>query len=424
MLRRCGSHRIVLAIVTALACSGFALDPLFAEEPAFPATAVKAPATSIPAAKSAPAAPATATPADEIGTWISQLGDDRFAIREAATEHLSHQGIEIQPRLLAALEDPDPEVRFRVRRILTMVIEADFQKRLAAFAEDVNDTKHLSLPGWTRFRTTFANDAAGRKMFVEMQRAEPQLMQAFETGPTAASQALETRLHEIQDAMQMRFRFGNNASVGMSSVMALLFVATDNHVTLNEEAAFQLCNFCVQPLTIQTNAGNGDSTISRKIIGAWIARDASANVLQQNLWLAMRYNLKEGLAPAANALQQGNQPVQVKQAALLLIGKLGGKEYLPAVQTCLKDADVCGRFNINNVQIETQCRDVALAVCIRLEGLNPKDFGFDHLEANDQWLYAPHTLGFRSTDEREAAHKKWDAYLAAHRNGAQTPKKS
>ena len=234
--------------------------------------------------QSAPAStPAVAIPSDEVGTWISQLGDDRFAIRETATEHLSHQGIEIQPRLLAALDDPDPEVRFRVRRILTMVIEGDFQRRLTAFAEDVNDTKHLSLPGWSRFRTAFASDSAGRKMFVEMQRAEPQLMQAFEAGPTAASQALESRLHEIQDAMQMRFRFGNNASVGMSSVMALLFVATDKQVTLNEEAAFQLCNFCVQPLTIQTNAGNGDSTVSRKIIGAWIARDASAQCVAAKL---------------------------------------------------------------------------------------------------------------------------------------------
>ena len=381
------------------------------------------------AAEPTKAEPDSAAQADVTATLIRQLGDDRFSVRETATDRLSHLGVEIKPALIAALDDPDPEIRFRVKRVLSAVIEADFQRRLAAFAEDVNDTRHCTLPGWSRFRAEFGGEATARRLFVEMQRAEPDLLQALEANPTdsarAAAQVLEARIRGFQESIQARVAFGGAGNMpGLGSVVAMLFVASDPHVTLPEDVAMQLSNYCFQPLSMQPTGNTGEAAIVRKIVGSWVARDAGANLLPQNIWLALRFNLKEGLLPACAALKQGNQPGHVKQFALVLIGKLGGKEHLPVVEQYFADTEVCGRFNLRNTQSEVQVRDVALVVAIHLQGQDPKEYGFDHLEPNEQVLYALHTVGFRTPEDRDAAFKKWAAWQTAHAQPAAVKKSS
>ena len=370
------------------------------------------------ASQTAGQAAAQPAPVENISAWIQQLGDDRFEVREEASRHLSQMGIEIQPALDTALHSPDPEIRVRVRRVLETIVKADLERRLIAFAEDVNDTKHLDLPGWARYRQVVGSAGAARQLFVEMQRAEPNLFRAVEEGPSATSQSLENCVTQEIVQMQVRQRVVGGYSISLGSVGAMLFVGSDKHVTLADDLAMQLVFLTNQPAIQQTINGGAQAAAVKKILGAWVAHDATANVLAQNLWLAMRFDLKEGVEPAANALRQGNQPANIKQTALMLIGKLGDKSNLPAVEACLKDTDICAQFMMNNQQFQTQVGDVALAIAIKLQGQDPKAFGFDRLDTNGLPYYNPATLGFRTAADRETAMKKWDAWVAAHRGTA------
>ena len=56
--------------------------------------------------------------ADQIAAAVVQLGDDRIAVRDAATEQLWRAGLAAQPSLEAARKHPDGEVRLRVEAIL------------------------------------------------------------------------------------------------------------------------------------------------------------------------------------------------------------------------------------------------------------------------------------------------------------------
>jgi hypothetical protein len=369
-----------------------------------------------PAQASQPAA--QPSPVENISGWIQQLGDDRFEVREEASRHLSQMGIEIQPALDNALHSPDPEIRVRVRRILDTIVKADLEKRLNAFAEDVNDTKHLDLPGWARYRQVVGATGSARQLFVEMQRAEPNLFRAVEEGPTATSQSLENSITQELVQMQVKQRFAGGYAISLSAVSAMLFVGSDKQETLPDDLAMQLVFLTNQPAIQQTMNGGAQAAPVKKILGAWVSHDACVNVLSQNLWLAMRFDLKEGVEPAANALKQGNQPANIKQTALMLIGKLGDKSNLPAVETCLKDTDICAQGMMNNQQFQTQVGDVALAIAIKLQGEDPKKFGFDRLDTNGLPYYNPATLGFRTAADRESAMKKWDAWVAAHRGTA------
>src|SRR5947209_13045236 len=54
-----------------------------------------------------------------IQTLIRKLGDDDFDVREKTTADLKAMGPAVRPMLREALQDPDPEVRFRAQRCLT-----------------------------------------------------------------------------------------------------------------------------------------------------------------------------------------------------------------------------------------------------------------------------------------------------------------
>ncbi len=385
-----------------------------------PAAAPAAPATPAPAPAAAgqsTTSPATLAIAREL---IAQLGDDQFATREAATVRLSQMGIEIKPALLAAVASRDAEVRLRARRILSHITDDDLQKRLTAFAEDVNDTKHLDLPGWARFRKLVATDGAARKFFVEMQRSEMSLLDACEGDPQQAARQLETRIRVAQNSLY-QVRTGLNAGgVGaagpsLACTSALTFAATDPRIALSDETAMMLVNLQFTTSFNQGLRSGADAELLRRLFALWVARDASPAVLWQNLSMSMQLNLKEALEPSLKALKQPAQLAgHVRQIAIMAVGRFGGKEHLPALAPFLKDTEICGQYSIGRTMYVTQVRDAALVITLRLAGEDPKTYGFNRLEANDQMVYQIQTIGFGSQADRDAAFKKWDDYQAAH----------
>ena len=297
-------------------------------------------AVQSPGAEHQTAAPPSA--ADAAARLIPQLGSDRFAVRESTTSELMRMGIEIKPALVAALDDADPEIRMRARRILTSVVDADFQHRLALFAADVNDEKHYDLPGWSQFRKQVGDSRAARSLFVEMQQAESELLASFEAGQAAAARTLETRILVAQAVAQGRL-VNNGNGLGVGSVVALLFVGSDKGVKLSEDYAAQLGNLAYQATFRQAIMSGPQAEFLKKVLGSWIARDASQNLSYQNLYLAIRFNLKEGLEPAIRMLQQPGVLPHVKPIALLTIAKFGGKEQLTTVAPFLNATDVVAR---------------------------------------------------------------------------------
>ncbi|MFM7843805.1 MAG: hypothetical protein ACKPEY_06190, partial [Planctomycetota bacterium] len=85
-------------------------------------------------------------------------------------------------------------------------------------------------------------------------------------------------------------------------------------------------------------------------------------------------------------------------------------EHLPLLESCLTDERSIGTWQIQNVNINTQVRDVALASLVLLTKQQPKDYGFERLQTNPQQLFSPITAGFESADARAQAVKKWREY--------------
>src|SRR5262245_1772486 len=55
---------------------------------------------------------------EEVDRWLSELGSERFEVREAARRRLQAVAASVREALVARRDDPDPEVRRTVRALL------------------------------------------------------------------------------------------------------------------------------------------------------------------------------------------------------------------------------------------------------------------------------------------------------------------
>ena len=342
--------------------------------------------------------PAGDQPQQSAEALVQRLGDENFATREQASSRLVQLGAGAVDALKKGTQHPDREIRYRCHRILTLVEEHDFQRRLDAFA--AGDDQH-GLPGWQRYSQSFGDQPDARDLFLEMQKAEPDIMQSIEDGPQQAGKMLALRCDGIQQHQTL-----SRNPVPLGSIVAMLFAASDEHVQVPQTAGSTLATLCYQPEVQNAMNHAGRSPILRRLLGDWIRRNDSWAVFQ-NLSLAMRYEMKEGLVAARGLIENpGNQPY-IRQNAILAIVKLGDRDDIPLLETLLDDESRCAIQRVQEKTYETQLRDVALAAILLMQGEDPKEYGFERIQLHNVNVFVTGTAGFDSDEKRQAALAKF-----------------
>ena len=338
----------------------------------------------------------------EAALLVEQLGAEEFSLRERATSRLIEMGVDAKRAVEAGRTHPDREIRYRCERILQIVGELDFQRRLTAFT--TGRSEGLDLPAWRRFRDLYGDDGETRSLFAEMQKAEAEVMQAVKDGPQGVARVVDARTIQLQQSQR---RAGEATSLG--SVVALLFAAVSDDVKLGLQTSYMLVNFCNQASFDEGMNDPAKRKVLRKMLSEWIRRSQGA-VAQQSMFLAMRYGLNEGLIPATRILRnRGEQPF-IRQTAMMAVAKLGDDSHVPLLETALDDATRISSHRIDNVQYETQLRDVALAAILILKRQDPKQFGFDRIKMNESSVFIFGTVGFENEDQRKQAFDKYQEF--------------
>ena len=155
----------------------------------------------------------------------------------------------------------------------------------------------------------------------------------------------------------------------------------------------------------------------------YLEQRTDPNLMHQNLYLAMNFNLKESVGWALKLAQKKDTQPYVKATALALIGRLGGKDHIKDLESFLTDSTMLGQSQFNTIRIQTQVRDVALAMVVHLSGQPVADYGFPYLnsiqpalKANPQQVFfAPTLLGFSDDTGRTAAFKRWKDWSEAEK---------
>ena len=338
-------------------------------------------------------------PSPGIHDLVAKLESANYSQRESAARQLVKLGDDAREALQEALKNPHAETRLRVERILAEIKQGDLQRSIDAFLISTDPTAGDDLPGWPRLRDIVGDSRTNREFYVEMFKAEGELLTAAAENPRAAASAFHLRCQQLQIESSAQAQ-----EIDQPSLAAVLFVAADESVPMVPGTDSLLYRFCSHS-SVETVLANGsDESVMRKIVGAWIASSRGG---YYSLRLAMKHSLPEGMQ-AAEKMLDGDTPAYYRQYAILTFAKLGDKSDIPRLMKLLGDATICTTHRVNDDTYQTQFRDIALVAILHLGGYDPQMFGFERIREHSEYVFSPYTLGFKDEQERQAAFEKFE----------------
>lgn len=353
----------------------------------------------------------------QIAALVRDLGAPTFTVRQQAQRRLIGLGVTAKNALEAACHDADREIQRRAKAALNAVNDIDFYIRLEAFRADSDPADSHGLAGWDRFRACAGASGPARRLFVEMQRAERELLELTERAPRLAGTLLDSRCQQAQAAAATGGEDDQRPALSLGSIAAIVFAASAPDVPVSMHAGDCINGFARQTALSQALHAKQMSPVLHGLLGTWVGREFERESITayRNLIMAMQYNLKDAIAPALALVEPpGGQP-HLEQYAILAIGKLGERKHVPALLPLLDDSRSVGVPDRTGRQSDTQIRDVALAAIVHLTGQKLSDYGFVHAKSNPLILFNTNTLGFNDPAQRDEALSKWRSWWAEHR---------
>jgi hypothetical protein len=385
-------------------------------------------------ASSSPPSVIAETPATaEVEKWVHQLGDDDYLVRKEAADRLAATGSAARAALARVADGADPEIRSTARRLLTLIDDTEFNRRLSEFASDVDGRHGVTLPGWKEFGELVGRDPTTRALFVEMQREEgPLLARVFDSTPNNFEVAWEEQVGRLFRARS--YTQPGELAAPRGSCATLLFLGSLPEMNLSDSGARSLVQMMQLPPIAEALGTPQAKSATRRLIAAWIVNCPNRNdqVLQIRLQTILDRQLTEALPLALKVVEKDPKYLTLSPMhqlwALLAIGRLGSEQHVAAIEPLMEDRGIIPIGQqvtpLGNEVKSIQIRDVALAMALHLTGQEPLTYGFLHANPNPSTVYDLPTLGLETDERRAEALEQWRAWRVQHKLDTPRPASS
>ncbi|MCO6456722.1 MAG: hypothetical protein J5I93_15595 [Pirellulaceae bacterium] len=355
----------------------------------------------------------------EAAALIDRLGDASYTARESAADRLLELGLAAKPALLEGMKHPDLEIRMRAHQILIRAMQGDFERRMQQFIADVDDQQSHDLPGWDGLKKLLGGEPRTRKLFVEMLKHEAYLLEAYQDQPEQLGELLSQRVQKLQTESFNRFD-GTQQQIEPATVAAVLFLSSDPRAKSNSVIKSMIYSVLNHTFVREAIRSGSHSRQLRHLLERWVVQTEDSSQPYYGLMLALNYDLQEaGLELGRRYLAEKNVAPMVLQYSAICVGRFGGQKDLAALEPHLDNKTVCHTWSNPQLKkdvIKIEIRDIILAMLVHLTGQSHRDYGYNLLEENPQYLFHLHTYGFLEDDEREAAQAKWKTWRASQQN--------
>lgn len=348
---------------------------------------------------------------------VRQLGSPSFRVRESAAYGLQQAGLAAKPALLLGLKDPDLEIRMEAHRLLTQILEQDFERKLASFLKDGDPQVAAELPAWKRFSVWLGRERKQRALYVDMLRHELPLLSGLDHMKDADGlrHALLERFKELTSTSQPD---GSRENISPASVATLLFVTAQPEMEADSiiEARVYLL---LSKSTIKHYLLVGpQSVMLLQLVDKWLVHAIKDRPSYYALRITLAFNRKQiGAKLGRAALANAESVASVLGYAAIAVAKFGGREDIGCLVPHLDNTTVCHTWSNTRLKkepIRIEVRDIVLAMLIRMTGQDPKEYGFKLLVPDPDTIYRIYTFGFLSDEERDQTLDKWHKWYSTH----------
>jgi hypothetical protein len=385
-------------------------------------------------------------------TYVEQLGNTSYRIREQARRDLTKMGRRALHALTQGLNSSDTETRVVCELLLPAAESQEMEARVQTFLADAKGEYEHELPGWARFRFVAGDNPFTRQLFVAVVKNPRNfpLLQAMKEIPDQQLPSLaglasgivfahperpstsrypqvlnDRRISLYQQHMEQMPNGGIRQTTPTVSDHAFLMLAeslVSERETNWNPISYQLISWLYQQQLRDAALGNSEYKASyRDIFMNWVETRDGVNNLSQMVNLAQNLNLGTPMIGrlAGRMLTLPNNQPWTKANAVSLLARHKCVDRISLIRQTFDDEAVVVNAQPMNNQPEIQVRDIALAMTLLLTNQDPKNYGFAMQHPQEQMRFNYTNYRFtddgkdRSTvDKRMAAFQKWREWEA------------
>lgn len=346
---------------------------------------------------------------------VKQLGDARFATREAAAKKLLALGPSALPALQDGTKSADEEVRSRCAALIPTVKTAEWNRRADAYLADVDGKLKHDLPLLAEFEKAVGKpDAAGRKLFADMVRANGELLELVVADPKRGKAARLTRAKDLLGRLQQR----PPAKVDVADLAAILLVDTAAGAELGPEVA-ATADFLNLFTQIVGKIGKDFGPAVRRLFVRWAdvrmvpTKEPLYRIVPAVGVLAMMQAPSPEFLPILDKIIYSRDAGPWAMAAIRTMALIDGKEAAAALEKIMLDKSLTFKARDRGNRLgDYRMGDYALAASLRRHKREFAEFGLkgqDWFEWDNPGEEARgyDFLRFASEEARKKAVQKW-----------------
>jgi hypothetical protein len=352
---------------------------------------------------------------------VRQLGDARYATREAAGKKLVEMGAAAVPGLAAGMESADEEVRTRSAALLPRAEAVGWGRRADAFLADPDGQRDLPL--WAEWEKLAGKpNAESRKLYADMLRGGGSLLETVAANRTTGRAALAARARALLNANRAK---GTQIEAPAGAVAAVLFAQAVLKDPTPEPAAdggrHEPLYLLANPAVAAALGAKDVGPAYHRLVVAWI-ESRPADETMSSLYFALLAHRRPfpEADPVLIRLATKHKSTQVRWVALEALGR-SGTEAANAKLTALLSDTTTMYHNLGNKDAGHQVRDCALAALIGGKGKDPAAYELTNYVSASFWFGGTedtvtlHLRGFKTAADREKGFQKWRAEVGGKR---------
>ena len=348
----------------------------------------------------------------QIELLVQRLGGPKYAIRKKANDQLLQYGQLALPIVKDHLDHPNAEIRIRCQKIQRSIEARLREQQIVGFLTKAAEMEEQVLPGWSQLRTIAGDSERSRKWLARMLRNNWKLVETLVRAESADA---------VQAQMEKLSKWRRRVAIRPTpeELATLMLVATEMDTQGRQQLSAMLLQFAPKP----KESDSWSDPVFRKLAGHTILQCDTEKDANQAIYLALRRDMAEGLAPAMAILDNTTSPPSTVQFAILAVARFGDEQHVSALESQLGNTAICfnrpfARRKIDNIrqtktdetakeQFVVQVRDVAVAAALHLLSQDPRHFGFANAQRNTFSVFQANSLGFTTDEQRQATFAKW-----------------
>lgn len=327
--------------------------------------------------------------------------------RELASQRLLSGGKNAIAVLEPMLDSNQLELRLSAADLLESLRHQQLEMAIARLLGSEDVREQIDLPGWRLFKEMAGTSRGSRQLYARLVRQHRHSLQWLDSLKEKPDGAVESAYLEMDRYLPVDIARIND---GDPARWSLLLIASSqpsfiNAPILSSRVRGGLLNPAV---SVRLKESPHFHTL-RKLIASWLDATRQYFINSTTLRISLVYQCDEQAeSMASSVLRDRNSAPAVVASSLTLLARLQPEAAKAECAKWLDDSRVCHVWQVVSVRhraVQTEVRDVALAMLLYLNGHDPRTFGFEDLEGDPDTIFRDFSMGFEHDAARGVARR-------------------